>query len=248
MKLRKALRRLGLLPPKVGAKPMAIEPPPANGPLQAEIDQFKWFHSIDFGNGHRSRGVVPLNVLRALADVLFSEPIRGKTLLDIGCFDGFFSIEAARRGAKVLATDYFVWHNGWDRGSFELARHKLAPQIRVHEISLEDISPKMVGMHDVVLFAGVLYHTRHPFLALEQAASVAKDLLIVETHMDAANETRPAMIMYPGKELNDDPTNWWGPNRQCVEAMLRDLGFEPFRFTQHPAGPMRGIFHARRIT
>jgi hypothetical protein len=54
------------------------------------------------------------------------------------------------------------------------------------------------------------------------------------------------MIFYPGTELANDPTNWWGPNIPCVEAMLRDQGFSWIRYTQRPGMPFRGIFHARR--
>jgi tRNA (mo5U34)-methyltransferase len=66
---------------------------------------------------------------------------------------------------------------------------------------------------------------RHPFLVLEQIAKLAKQRLVIETHIDALDVSRPAMIFYPGKELANDETNWWGPNIPCVEAMLRDCGF-----------------------
>jgi hypothetical protein len=36
---------------------------------------------------------------------------------------------------------------------------------------------------------------------------------------------RPMIAFYPGSELNDDPTNWRGPNRAVVEAMLKTVGF-----------------------
>jgi tRNA (mo5U34)-methyltransferase len=53
------------------------------------------------------------------------------------------------------------------------------------------------------------------------------------------------MVFYPGTELNDDPTNWWGPNRQCVEALLRLVGFNRVVYEPHPlVGGSRGIFHA----
>jgi tRNA (mo5U34)-methyltransferase len=178
----------------------------------------------------------------------FSEPIAGKTVLDIGCWDGFFSIEAARRGAAhVLATDHFVWQTTiWaNRRCFDLARDHLAPSIDVKDIDVLDISPETVGNHEVVIFSGVLYNMRHPLLALEKVASVCSDLLLVETHHDALNEERPAMIFYPGFELNNDSSNWWGPNIACVKAMLGDLGFRS-QYRQRPRMPNRGIFHAWR--
>ena len=50
----------------------------------------------------------------------------------------------------------------------------------------------------------------------------------------------------PGSTLEHDPTNWWTPNRPCVEAMLRDLGFKTIRFTQPDWRWRRGMFHASR--
>jgi tRNA (mo5U34)-methyltransferase len=216
--------------------------------LRAEIAKSKWFHVIDFGDGIKTPGYCPEARLKSQAEIVFSEPVKGRSFLDIGCWDGYFSIEAYKRGAKrVLATDYYIWHGGWgNRASFELARSQLAPSMEVKEIDIMDLSPETVGTFDTVLFSGVLYHMRHPFLAMEKAASVTKDMLIVETHMNALDEARPAMIMYPGTEYNNDPTNWWGPNRPCVEAMLRDQGFQWIKFTQHPELKDRGIFHARR--
>jgi tRNA (mo5U34)-methyltransferase len=218
-------------------------------PTIAEIKTLPWFHSIDFGGGLISPGQCEHRALMQLADVFFSESVAGKTVIDIGCWDGFFSIEAAKRGAShVLATDHYVWQTtAWaNRRCFDIARDHLAPAVDVRDIDVLDISPDTVGMHDFVIFVGVLYHMRHPLLALERAASVCSDLLLVETHHDAMNEKRPAMIFYPGLELNNDSTNWWGPNIACVQAMLRDLGFCSIKYQPRPHMPHRGIFHARR--
>jgi tRNA (mo5U34)-methyltransferase len=193
--------------------------------------------------------VVAVETLRKQADVYFRGGVSGKSVLDIGCWDGFNSIEAHRRGAaRVLATDHFVWSDrSWGkRESFDLARAHLAPGIEVMDVDLDDLSVERIGTFDVVLFAGVLYHLRHPLLALERVAPIAKELFILESHLDARWMRRPAMVFYPGRELYNDPTNWWGPNVPCVEAMLRDVGFAEIRFTRHPASHNRGIFHATR--
>ena len=218
--------------------------------IRAEIAGFKWWHTIDFGDGIRTPGMCSFERLSMMADAFYSVPVAGKMLIDICCWDGFFAIEAAKRGAKVLATDHYVWHrHGWaSRGAFDLARKHLAPQIEVMDVDVLDLSPATVGVHDIALFSGVLYHMRHPLLALEKAASVTREFLIVETHLNAEDEPRPAMIFYPGAEFNNNPNNWWGPNRACVEAMLRDCGFQSIGFMRHPdpALPDRAIFHAHR--
>lgn len=114
------------------------------------------------------------------------------------------------------------------------------------DIDLPGLSVESVGRFDIVLFCGVFYHLRHPLLTLERIAPLVNETLIVETHMDALDEARPAMIFYPNAELANDPTNWWGPNPVLVTAMLKDVGFPRVEYTQHPMYAQRGIFHAHR--
>jgi tRNA (mo5U34)-methyltransferase len=214
--------------------------------LQRRVDGLPWFHEIDFGNGVRSSGATPHEVLRSQADVYFKDGLAGRTLIDIGCWDGFNSFEGARRGAaRVLATDHFAWSgDGWgSRDSFELARQHLAPQVEVLDIDVSEIRESTVGRFDVVLFCGVLYHLRDPLGALAQVSGICDGTIVVETHLDAADVDRPAMIFYPGDELAGDPTNWWGPNQACVTAFLRDVGCRRVEFTPNPVHATRGIFH-----
>lgn len=225
-------------------------PPAVDGGLASAVASLPWHHQIDFGNGLLAPGNTKLPVLQAQTRVYFADGIvRGRTFLDVGCWDGFNSIEAFRQGAsRVLATDHFAWSsNCWgDRRAFELARGHLAPSVEVMDIDLPELTEERVGLFDVVLFAGVFFHLRHPFAILERIARVATEWLIVETHLDAIDVPRPAMIFYPGAELADDPTNWWGPNPACVEAMLRDVGFDHVMGHPHPMYANRGIFRARR--
>ena len=92
-----------------------------------------------------------------------------------------------------------------------------------------ELWPGGVGMLDIVLFLGVLYHLRHPLLALERIFAVTRERLVVETVVDMVGVRRPAAAFYPGRELNADPTNWWGPNVPAVEALLRAAGFTRVR-------------------
>jgi tRNA (mo5U34)-methyltransferase len=217
--------------------------------LAEQINQLPWHHQIDFGDGLLSKGNTPIDHLREIAEIYFRDIVSGRSVLDIGCWDGFNSFEAYRRGAtRVLAADHFAWSEKcWgDRRSFDLAHRHLAPAVEVMDIDLPDMTPERVGRFDIVLFAGIFYHLRNPFLALEQIARLSREWIIVETHMDAENENRPAMIFYPTNELANDPTNWWGPNRACVEAMLRDVGVPHIEFIPNPFHRNRGIFRARR--
>lgn len=215
--------------------------------VQERALQLPWHHQIDLG-GFITPGKIPLRKLKAQADIYFRCGVQDKTVIDIGCWDGFNSFEAKRRGAKrVLATDHFAWSDKcWgSRQSFELARNALGLEVEAMDIDVPDISEKTVGKFDVVLFLGVLYHLRHPLLGLERAASICNETIVVETHLDAWFNFRPAMIFYPSDNLGRDPSNWWGPNKACVKAMLQDLGFTT-QFFRHPTSPRRGIFIGRQ--
>lgn len=217
--------------------------------LQRRVNALTWHHQIDFGNGVLAPGNTPIEVLQAQSDIYFNGIIDGKTFLDIGAWDGFNSFDAHRLGAsRVLATDHFAWSDQcWgNREAFELARAHLAPDVEVMDIDLPELSPETVGKFDVVLFAGVFYHLRHPFAVLEQISHLVNEWLIVETHLDALDYDRPAMVFYPTNELANDHTNWWGPNSACVIAMLKDVGFPTVEFIVHPHHANRGIFRAKR--
>jgi tRNA (mo5U34)-methyltransferase len=232
--------------------------------IREEIAKVKWFHRIDLGGGVTTPGYVNSMSAKQLG----IEDLSGKSVLDIGAWDGFYSFQAERCGARrVLATDSFIWSGGggWKTGKsgFELARRVLKSKVEDKTIDVMDLSPEGVGVFDVVLFLGVLYHLRHPLLALERIAGVTGELLVLETQVDAIHYPRPAMVFYPERELADDATNWWGPNPAAVEAMLRTVGFRDVRMIEmyvpekgsNPwVGPGqlgadeqgRAVFHARR--
>ena len=198
--------------------------------LQRRADALRWFHSIDLGQGVVTKGVDATQSER-LARLRLPENLSGRSVLDIGAWDGFFSFEAERRRAsRVVASDYYAWHGpGWGtrhgKAGFELAREALKSRVEDLDVDVMDLSQERVGTFDVVLFLGVLYHLPNPLLALERVASVTSGLLVLETVVDMVGVGRPAAAFYPDRELNDDPTNWWGPNQAAVSGMLRTVGF-----------------------
>ncbi|HEX7215497.1 MAG TPA: methyltransferase domain-containing protein [Methylomirabilota bacterium] len=251
MKIPKKLKPLARWLDRSARQALARRRQPLDGPaaeLLAQVQRYFWFHSIDLGNGVVTPGKKSLKVLRAEAEAIFGPlDLRGKSVLDIGAWNGYFSFEAKRRQAEqVLATDHHCWSpeiNG--RATFDLARAALELDIESLDVDVPDLSPERVGRFDVVLFLGVFYHLVDPIRALQDLAAVTNEVAVLETHLDLRAMDRPAMVFYPGTELNDDPTNWWGPNRQCVEALLRLVGFERVVYQPHPlVGDVRGIFHA----
>ena len=219
---------------------------PTTAELQAEVDKLSWWHSIDLGGGVVTPG--KSNNQDLVWRLGLPARLDGKTVLDVGAWDGFYSFECERRGAaRVLATDWYCWGGpGWgSKHGFELARRGLGSRVEDLEIDVMDLTPEHLGQFDLVLFLGVLYHLQNPLLGLQRVAGVTKSHLIVETHCDLFEVRHPAMRFYPAAQLNNDPTNWWGPNPACVEAMLRTVGFSRIEMLS-PHDPNRRIFHARR--
>jgi tRNA (mo5U34)-methyltransferase len=215
-----------------------------DGDLRQAVAALRWYHTIDLGQGVSTPGIDQTPYRLARLDLPTS--LAGLTVLDIGAWDGFFSFEAERRGAaRVLATDFYSWHGvGWGTGQgkagFELARRALGSQVEDLDLDVMDLTPERVGVFDVVFFLGVLYHLKHPLLALERVAALTRKLLIVETVIDLTGIGRPAVAFYPGTELNADPTNWWAPNVPAMEGMLHTVGFPTVRtVTAQPSTPTR---------
>ena len=202
---------------------VASQPLPAD--LTDQVRTIRWFHQINLGSGVVTPGVD--NTQRKLR-TLHIPDLAGKTVLDVGAWDGFFSFEAERRGAaRVLATDSFIWQgDGWgSKRGFDLAKRILNSRVEEMVIDPLELSPERIGMWDVVFYSGILYHMRHPLLALERVASVTRGLLILETVLDLMFLQRPAVAFYEASELENDDTNWSGPNDAAIRHMLHAVGF-----------------------
>ena len=212
--------------------------------LSQKVFSRPWFHRIDLGGGIVTPGVD--NSPSKLQYMHLPEDLNGKSVLDIGAYDGFFSFEAERRGARrVVATDQYCWKSTGmgDGEGFRIAHDALGSRVEAKVIPVEEISPETVGVFDVVLFLGVLYHAPDPLRYLRAVRSVCSEMAILETHLDAMDYGRPAMVFYPGTTLNNDPSNFWGPNMLCVAEMLKEVGFNRLKFFP-PWHPNRVVVHA----
>jgi len=212
--------------------------------LLEEVGKIKWFHTIDLGGGVVTPG--RQHSPTTLPAYGVPDDLSGKSVLDIGAWDGFNSFEAERRHARrVLATDYYCWGGpGWGtQDGFNLARRVLGSKVEDLEIDVMDLNPERVGTFDLVLFLGVLYHMRYPMKALERVFSVTGDMMILETHVDMLQVERPVAAFYPDIELGGDPTHWWGPNTAAVIGMLKAVGYrrvEEFSLVKTPVRIVKG--------
>ena len=150
------------------------EPVQPGDSLRSRVERRTWFHTIDLGAGVVTPG--QKDTPTELAHMHIPADLKGRRVLDIGAYDGFYSFEAERRGAaEVLATDSWTWNwPGSDaRGNFELAREALDSAVMTQEVAVEDLDPDTVGgPFDLVLFLGVLYHAPDPLGYLRRVRSV----------------------------------------------------------------------------
>jgi tRNA (mo5U34)-methyltransferase len=218
---------------------------PEDGALRDKIEALgPWFHNIELGGVWTA----PEHFLGDYPNVKFQrfaphlpEDLTGKSVLDIGCNAGFYSMEMKRRGAERVV--------GIDSDDRYLAQARFAAEtlgydnIEFRNLSVYDVAA-LGETFDLVIFMGVLYHLRHPLLALDLIREhVAGDLLLFQSMQRGSKQLMDVAEDYPfeeteifresawpkayfiEKEYAHDWTNWWVPNRACAEAMLRAAGF-----------------------
>jgi tRNA (mo5U34)-methyltransferase len=199
----------------------------ASRELGDEVATRTWFHTIDLGGGVVTPG--EKDTLAEVGHMRLPADLTGRTVLDVGAYDGFYAFEAERRGAaRVLATDSWTWNwPGSDaRRNFDLAHRVLGSRVESRVVAVEDLSPDTVGgTYDLVLFLGVLYHAPDPLGYLRRLRSVTGGVAIVETVVDLLDIGVPAAAYYPGSALHGDASNHFGPNPAAVEGLLTDAGF-----------------------
>jgi tRNA (mo5U34)-methyltransferase len=202
-----------------------------------------WFQNLDLGGVRTAPnhflGDYPNIKWRNFAHAIPAD-LSGKSVLDIGCNAGFYSLEMKRRGAARVV--------GIDSDETYLAQARFAAEVTGAEIEFRKVDvydvAKLGERFDLVLFMGVLYHLRHPLLALDLLwEHVVADTLVFQSLMRGSREVANVASDYPFWETavfdrpgyplmyfvenrySHDPTNWWIPNRACAEAMLRSAGF-----------------------
>lgn len=159
------------------------------------------------------------------------ERMDGLRVLDVGCAEGFFAFEAERRGAaEVIAIDSFA--GSIER--FNLVRMALGSKVDGYLCNVYDLSPKTFGTFDLVMFFGVLYHTKHPWYALEKIASVCSGELLLQTLVTEDPEHADKSLSWfhpfgiksgPPQNPQYDPTVFWVPTPECARNLVRATGF-----------------------
>src|ERR1700752_3322539 len=120
--------------------------------LITQMNALGWYHSIELPNGDQIQGIQSLAQQRLrLRQFPIPQDLRGRRVLDIGAWDGWFSFEMERRGADVGALDVF------DNPRFREIHAIYHSRVDYRQMDVYEIAPETVGRFDFVLFLGVLY-------------------------------------------------------------------------------------------
>jgi tRNA (mo5U34)-methyltransferase len=220
--------------------------------LRERIDALgPWFHNLELGGVQTAPNHFlhdyPANKFAGFASVI-PDDLSGKSVLDIGCNAGFYSFEMKRRGAeRVLGIDHDDRYLEQARFAADVLGHQ---GIEFRKLEVWDVG-SLGERFDLVIFMGVLYHLRHPLLALDLIREhAARDLMLFQSLQGGpSGDFQPAAdyeffsgkaaLTEPGwpkmqfieHRYAGDPTNWWVPNEACSAAMLRSAGFD---IIEHP--------------
>lgn len=208
--------------------------------LQSALDQLgPWYQNIEVAPGIWTNPSLPYHPRdRWLAIQPFVGDLSGKTVLDIGCNAGFFAMRLKERGAsRVVGIDI----NPTVLRQARFLSDRFGLDLELQQRSAYDIVE--LGPFDIVLCLGVLYHLRHPLLALDNIAEICRERLFTQMVMRGPSDefvpagnydltehavfdipTFPRMFFIE-RSFDNDSTNWWFATRSCFTAMLRSAGF-----------------------
>lgn len=213
--------------------------------IESEIERLgPWFHNLHLPDGVQTMpghpyGDFPRIKWRQI-EPFIPQDLSKWHVLDVGCNAGFYSFELAKRGARVTAIDidsHYLDQARWAARQFGLER-----SIEFHQLSIYRLAGSREHF-DLVWFLGVMYHLRHPLLALDILRGLTRRQMVLQTMTMPGMEVRKPeasitleerdVMTRPGwpcmafieRAVEDDPTNWWAPNHACVEAMVRAAGF-----------------------
>jgi tRNA (mo5U34)-methyltransferase len=204
-----------------------------------------WFHCIDLGGGLKTKTASvmgepiehPEPTWQLVRQCLPAD-LRGKSLLDVGCNAGFYSVEAKRRGAKrVLGVDAQRKHI---RQAL-FVRKVLDLDIEYRRMDVYELDPCVIGEFDITLALGLVYHLKHLVLGLEKLYGVTRELLIVETAIIPPEQTPQSFVQTLGRfEQTLHPLacvansgagpeavfNWFLPSPAALKTLLENTGFD----------------------
>jgi tRNA (mo5U34)-methyltransferase len=190
----------------------------------ADQEPVTWYHSIRLGNAV-TPGICPPSAEEWTARALPAD-LTGKTVLDVGAWDGYFSFEAERRGAsRVLAIDSLQGpeHKVVKAAGFEYAKAFLHSAVDFKVMDVADVGG-LYETFDLIFFLGVYYHLHDPIEAFRLLFDRLRPggLLVLEGLVLPGRE-RKLRLLLP-EEL--EPTTYCAPTLSWLDLCLRQIGFD----------------------
>jgi len=176
---------------------------------------------------------------------LLPQDISGKSVLDLGCNAGYFSIKMKELGASTVV--------GIDSNPRIITQAKFVADVLKKDIKYEinniyDFLFSNQKKYDYVLFVGLMYHLRYPLLVLDRLFELTREKLIFQTALsitsfpaESSNLEIPDnfgieeknLFQHPEfpkmhfieKNFNDDFSNWWICNFEGAQSLIRSAGF-----------------------
>ena len=175
--------------------------------------------------------------------------LTGLTALDVGTTNGGAAFELERRGAeRVVALDI----TPPDHYGFDVLSEFVGSSVEYVRASVYEAARVLGEEFDVILFLGVLYHLRHPLLALDNLVELLRGDLYLETavadrSLGRAVRRLPLARFYRGAELDGDSSNWFTPTVEALLEWCASSGLDPELVRAWPRRrPRRAAVQARR--
>jgi tRNA (mo5U34)-methyltransferase len=201
-----------------------------------------WHQHFELGPGVFTPGVSKVSYLYDTAGI--AQDLSGASVLDIGTTNGGAAFEAERRGAaRIVAVDIF--EPSWF--GVDALISLLGSRVEFKRASVYSLPEDLEGERfDIVLFWGVLYHLRHPLLALDKVREVTRGTAYIESAV-ADHELEPELRdrsvarFYRTDELAGDSSNWLAPTVTLLGEWLASCGLVPMQLAGLPQeAPTRG--------
>lgn len=207
-------------------------------------------------------------------DYLGHVPLNGKRVLELGTASGFICFEMEKQGALVTACDLGI-DDRWDavpyggkvstevtnerkrtiqrlQNAWQLAHRLNHSCAQVIYCSAYDV-PASAGPFDVATFGSILLHLRDPFLALQKAAALTGETLIVTEAVPVFHRSRilaplrwlarlspkyatyliPSLDFLPDPDMGYPNDTWWNLSPEIIRRFVKILGFPHVRLTYH---------------
>jgi tRNA (mo5U34)-methyltransferase len=195
--------------------------------------QFYWHQRFELAPGVYTPGSNDIGFLLDAADL--PDDIDGASVLDIGTTNGGLAFELERRGAgRVVTVD--IYSANWF--GFEQLKTLLNSNVEYLCASVYELPAKLDEQFDIVAFCGVLYHLRHPLLALDIVRTFTRGHALIETAVCDRTlgelSDRPLIHYHRLDDLNKDGSNWFEPSVAALTDWCRSCGLEPANVNTWP--------------